>query len=162
VSVDEGEVAIDLGSLDGVVKGSELRVLSGDVDPTVVGRLTIVTVFRERSRGRMASAGSPRVGDRAEVEPRVQMAALLEQVAALMAAGDTVAARALAERAVSISKTPGIPLSARRQALARLGTLDHRAGALDDAERHLRGAVVAVPVEVERLRLRLRTRQLAT
>jgi Tfp pilus assembly protein PilF len=141
VSVDDGEIAIDLGSLDGVAKGSELQVFRGDDDAKAVGQLTIVTVFRERSRGRVASAGSPRVGDRAEVAPSVQVAALLEQVAALMVAGDTTAARALANRAVSISRTPGVPSDARRHALGQLGTLEHRAGVLEEAERHLRGAV---------------------
>ena len=147
VSVDDGEVAIDLGSLDGVAKGSELQIVRGDDDAKAVGRLTIVTVFRERSRGRVASAGSLRVGDKAEVAPSVQVGALLEQVAALMVAGDTTAARALANRAVSISRTSGVPSDARRQALGQLGTLEHRAGVLEEAERHLRGAVDAFDAE---------------
>ncbi len=141
VSAEDGEVAIDLGSLDGVVKGSELRVFRGDADPKAVGRLTIVTVFRERSRGRTAPGGSPRTGDRVEVAPGVRVTALSDQVGALIAAGDIIAARALAERAVSVSQTPGVSADARRQALAQLGTLEHRAGVLDVAERHLRGAV---------------------
>ena len=147
VSVDEGEVAIDLGSLDGLVKGSELQVIRGNADAQAVGRLTIVTVFRERSRGRPVPAGSLQVGDRAEVAPGVQVAALSDHVAALMAAGDATAARAPAERAVSMARTPGVPSDARRQALGNLGTLEHRAGALDDAERHLRGAVDDFDVE---------------
>jgi hypothetical protein len=109
VSVDDGEVGIDLGSLDGVVKGSELQVFHGADDANVVGRLTIATVFRERSRGRIASARSAQVGDRAEVAPGVQVTALLDQVAALTAAGDTGAARTLLERAVSISQLPRVP-----------------------------------------------------
>ena len=141
VSVDDGDVAVDLGSLDGLAKGSELQVFRGSKDGEVVGRLTIATVFRERSRGRAASAGSLQVGDRAEVAPAVQVAALLEQVAARMAAGDAKAARGLAERAVSRSGLPGVPPDRRRRALGQLGTLEHRAGALDDAERHLRAAM---------------------
>jgi Flp pilus assembly protein TadD len=147
VSADDGEVAIDLGSLDGVVKGSELRVFRGDADTKAIGRLTIVTVFRERSRGRMAPGGSPRTGDRVEVAPGVRVAALSDQVGALIAAGDITAARALAERAVSVSQTPGVSADARRRALAQLGTLEHRAGVLDVAERHLRGAVDGLDTE---------------
>ena len=56
VSVDEGEVTVDLGSLDGLTKGAELQVFRGREDAKAVGRLRLATVFRERSRGRAASA----------------------------------------------------------------------------------------------------------
>jgi Tfp pilus assembly protein PilF len=95
----------------------------------------------------MAPAGSPRVGDRAAIAPDAQTEALSAQVAALMAADDAAAARAVAERAVSISREPGVSSGARRRALAQLGTLEHRGGALDDAERHLRGAVDELDAE---------------
>ena len=56
IAVEEGEVAVDLGSLDGLAKGSELRVFRENAKTEPVGRLTIATVFRERSRGRATPA----------------------------------------------------------------------------------------------------------
>jgi Tfp pilus assembly protein PilF len=148
VSVDAGVIVLDVGSLDGISKGSELRIFRGDGDSNVVGRLTIVTVFREQSRGRVSSGGLAQAGDRAEVAPRVQVAALLEQAAAVMMSGDTAAARAITERAVSAAQVSDVPENTRRQAIGQLGILEHRAGARDDAERHLRAAVDAFDVGV--------------
>ena len=140
VSVDDGEAALDLGSLDGVVKGSELQVFRGRHDAQAVGRLTIATVFRERSRGR-APSGALQVGDRVEIAPANHLSALLEQLEARIIAGNSTEALAVAERAVASSASPGVPPSLRRRAVDRLGTLEHRAGAFDDAARHLRLAV---------------------
>ena len=141
VSIDEGQVAVDLGSLDGLAKGSDLPVFRGREHTNAIGRLTIATVFRERSRGRTTSPSALQAGDRVEVAPAVHLAALLERAAARMAAGDTKSARALAEGAVSTSQAPGVLADGRRRALERLGTLEHRDGALDAAARHLQAAV---------------------
>jgi hypothetical protein len=100
VSVQDGDVAIDLGSLDGVVKGSDLRVSRGG---SSVGRLTIATVFRERARGRTSSPEAIRVGDRVEIPSALQLNALLEQMQSRAAAGDREAAHALARRAATVS-----------------------------------------------------------
>src|SRR5439155_20924983 len=48
VSVADGEVAVDLGSLDGLAKGSQLAVFRGRDNANALGQLTIATVFRER------------------------------------------------------------------------------------------------------------------
>jgi Flp pilus assembly protein TadD len=140
VSVDQDEAVLDLGSLDGIVKGSMLQVFRGRHDAAAVGRLTIATVFRERSRGR-ATSGTLQVGDRIEIAPAMHLAALLEQVEARITAGNSTEALAIAERAVASSVAPGTPSNLRRRALDRLGTLEHRAGSFDDAARHLRLAV---------------------
>ena len=81
------------------------------------------------------------VGDRVEITPIIDLEALLEQVEARISTGDRQSALGVAERAVANSAAPGVPANSRRKALNRLGTLEHRTGALDDAARHLRLAV---------------------
>jgi hypothetical protein len=103
VSVEGSEVGIDLGSLDGLTKGSEVQVArAGASTPP---RLTITTVFRERSRGRTASLDVVRAGDRIEVPPDLQLSALFEHVLSRIAAGDADAARTAARQAVAVSAT---------------------------------------------------------
>jgi hypothetical protein len=102
VALEDGEAAIDIGSLDGVTKGSELSIFRGAGRSRPIGRLTVTTVFRERARGRAAS-GSVQVGDRIDVPAALQLSALLEQVLARLAAGDSKTAGSLATQAVAMS-----------------------------------------------------------
>ena len=139
VSVDDGQVAVDLGSIDGLEKGSVVQVFRGR-ERQAVDRLSMTTIFRERSRGQ-AMSGAVQAGDRVELTPAIRMDALLEQVEARISTGDRQSALGYAERAVANSAAPGVPSNSRRKALDRLGTLEHRTGALDDAARHLRLAV---------------------
>jgi Tfp pilus assembly protein PilF len=141
VSVDDGQATVDLGALDGIEKGSELQVFRGRDDSKAVGRVTIATVFRERSRGEPTPTGALQAGDRVAVALAVHLAALLEQASARMASGDTKAARSLAERAVSTAQASGVRADSRRRALEQLGTFEHRDGALDAAAQHLQSAV---------------------
>ena len=101
VGIEEGEVAIDLGSLDGLAKGSEVQVVRRGA--TAPSRLTITTVFRERSRGRVASPNAVHVGDRVEVPSTLQLTALMEHALSRIAAGDADAARTMARQAVAVS-----------------------------------------------------------
>ena len=156
VSVDDGQVAVDLGSIDGLQKGSVVQVFRGR-ERQAVARLSMTTIFRERSRGD-AMSGAVQAGDRVELSPAIRTDALLEQVDARINTGDRQSALGYAERAVAISAAPGVPSNSRRKALDRLGTLQHRAGALDDAARHLRLAVddfdaAPAAAAVERVRI---------
>lgn len=105
VGIEDGEVAIDLGSLDGLAKGSDVQVVRpGAAAPS---RLAIATVFRERSRGRVASPNAVQVGDRVEVPSNLQLGALLEHALSRIAAGDAEAARTMARQAVAVSPSAG-------------------------------------------------------
>jgi tetratricopeptide (TPR) repeat protein len=146
VSIDDGQTTVDLGALDGLEKGSELQVFRGRDDSKAVGGVTIVTVFRERSRGEPTPPGALKPGDRVAVAPAVHLAALLEQASARMASGDTKAARSLAERAVSAAEASGVGADSRRRALELLGTFEHRDGALEAAAQHLQSAVEELDV----------------
>jgi len=136
VSADNGEVEIDLGSLDGLAKGSDVQVVRAGV--SAPARLTITTVFRERSRGRATSSDTVRVGDRVEVPPALQLSALWERALSRVAAGDTDAARTAAQQAVT--------LSANARGAASADTMNELAGVLinsgdvTDAESLLRRA----------------------
>jgi hypothetical protein len=136
VSVENGEVSIDLGSLDGVAKGSEVQVVraggSGGVG------LTIATVFRERSRGVIAPANAVRVGDRVVVPSHLQLNALVEFVVSRVAAGDVDAARTAARQGVAVSAAASGGASA--DAMNELAAVLMDDGDYADAETLLRRA----------------------
>jgi hypothetical protein len=131
VSVHDGEVDLDLGSLDGLKQGSELRAVHGREDARNGSRVTITVVFRERSRGRLAAGVQVQAGDRVDVAPAVHVSAILEQAAARSAAGDLPGARRLAQLAVSRARTADVSADVRRRSLDQLGRLEHEAGDLD-------------------------------
>ena len=133
VSVHDGELDLDLGSLDGLKQGSELRAVHGRDDASDGSRVTITVVFRERSRGRLAAGAQVQAGDRVDVAPAVHVTAILEQAAARSAAGDLPGARTLAQLAVSRARTADVSADVRRQSLDQLGRLEHQAGNLDAA-----------------------------
>ena len=127
VAVHDGVGEIDLGSLDGLRQGLDVQVIgaSGGAD---AGRVTITTVFRERSRGRSLDGHELHVGDRVEAGAATHVKALLEQAAARQAASDAAGARALVERAVSIAGSAGVPSDLHRQALEQLGSVSASSG----------------------------------
>lgn len=141
VAIHEGEADIDLGSLDGLKQGMEVRAAGGSGEASA-GRVTITAVFRERSRGRVGTGAQVRAGDRVEIAAATYVAALLEQAAARSAAGDPAAAGTLAKLAVSSARTAGVAPDVLRRALDQLGILEHQAGRLQEAGRLLAEAAV--------------------
>ncbi len=139
-SVHDGDVDIDLGSLDGLKQGVELRAVHGQEDARAGGRVTITVVFRERSRGRLGAGANVQAGDRVDVAPTAHVAAILEQATARRTAGDLAAARKLAQLAVSRSSAAEVAADVRRRSLDQLGMLQHQAGDLDEAGRLLAAA----------------------
>lgn len=154
VAVRDGEVDVDLGSLDGLKQGTELRVTRGRDDAAGSSRVRIAVVFRERSRGRLAAGGQVQAGDRVEVPPAVHVTAILEQAVARRAADDLTGARTLARLAVSRAVGAEVPADVRRRSLDQRGMLEHQAGDLTEAARLLAAAAaefdappVATPAE---------------
>lgn len=136
VGIEDGEVAIDLGSLDGLAKGSEVQVVrQGARAPA---RLSITTVFRERSRGRVVSPEAVQVGDRVDVPSNLQLSALLEHVLSRIAAADADGARTVARQAVAVSATASGADSA--QAMNELAAVLINSRDYDEAEALLRRA----------------------
>jgi hypothetical protein len=134
----DGEVEIDLGSLDGIAKGTIVQIAGATAPARPIGTLTMTTVFRERSRGSITAGPAPSVGDRATVAPDVHMTALSEQAAALASSGDTTSARALAGQAAEIAQMFNVSSGAGRLALYQAAVLDQAYGSADNAVRHLR------------------------
>lgn len=140
LSLEDGLATIDLGSTDGLSKGSELAVYRDHTLKHPVGSLRISTVFREQARGEAREQGlkteyAVRVSDLAHLE------ALLEQADGLQARGDLGGARLVATNATSWVKTAKVPLSAKANALKVLASLDYQAGDAGAAETHYRAAL---------------------
>jgi hypothetical protein len=136
VTIRDGIADIDIGSLDGISEGLNVNVLGVD-GGSERGQLTITTVFRERSRGRLTAIAPARVGDRVEVSAGVHVTAALEQATARETAQDVAAVRALLELAASTAESRDVPANLRRQARQRLAVFKHRSGDLGEAERLL-------------------------
>jgi tetratricopeptide (TPR) repeat protein len=147
VSIEDGQASVDLGSLDGLAKGTELRVFRDEQFTQPIGRLIVTMVFRERARGRIPAGQKIPANSRVRAPDTVFLAALLQQVDALSDRGDSAAARAIAEKAAGLAQTADVPPSLRRKALERLAQLEYQAGALEAAERHYQSAVDSLNAE---------------
>jgi tetratricopeptide (TPR) repeat protein len=135
-SIEGGQASIDLGSLDGIAKGSELQVFRrGEPTAPAVAGLKIVAVFRERARGGVPDGNSIRVNDRVRIADAAYLGALLDQADALASRGDSEAARTMAVNAVRVAAGDGVAPRDRRRASERLAALEYQAGALDAAEK---------------------------
>jgi hypothetical protein len=96
IQVGDGAVTIDLGSLDGLAKGSEVELIR---DGQATGKLTLTTIFRDHARGSASAGISVHVKDSVRVPQRIVVRAALDQIDALIARGDIDAARRIAEQA---------------------------------------------------------------
>jgi hypothetical protein len=95
IQVGDGAVTIDLGSLDGLAKGSEVELVRNG---QAIGKLTLTTIFRDHARG-LAAGISVHVKDSVRVPQQIVVRAALDQIDALVARGDIDAARHIAEQA---------------------------------------------------------------
>jgi hypothetical protein len=144
----EGDVAdVDLGSLDGLAKGTELRVFRGERFTHPIGRWIVTTVFRERARGRILAGQEIQVNSRVQAPAPVYLGALWQQVDALSSRGDSAAARAIAEKAAVWAQTTDVPRGQRRTAFERLAQLEYQAGELQAAEQHYQAVVDSLNAE---------------
>jgi hypothetical protein len=130
VSIEDGLAAIDLGSLDGLAKGTELRVFRDEQFTHPIGRLIVTTVFRERSRCRILAGTKIPVHSRVQAPSGVYLGALLQQVDAL-SDRDSAAARAMAVKAAEWARTANVSAA----------KLEYQTGALEAAEQHYQSVV---------------------
>jgi hypothetical protein len=122
-ALDGGEATVNLGSLDGLTKGTEL------------GPIVITTVFRDHARGNVTAGASIHLNDRIQVPSSMHLAAVLHEVDALASSGDVDQARALARNTLSAGSS-----AETRTLLERLAALDYQAGATDAAREHYEAA----------------------
>ncbi len=132
VSIEDDMATVNLGSIDGLVKGTELPVVRNHE----VGRITITTVFRDRARGSFPPDAPIQANDPVRVPMAEHLRAIRQRVDALAAKGDLKSAREVARDAIA-SGSPG----ETRELLERLAALDYRAGAPDAAREHYEVAV---------------------
>jgi hypothetical protein len=132
VSIEDGMVSVNLGSLDGLAKGTELPVIRD----RPIGGIAITTVFRDHARGKIVDGDAIRANDQVRVPSTAHLNAILQQVDALAANGNLKAARDVARNALAAG-SPG----ETRRLLERLAALDYQAGAPDAAREHYEVAV---------------------
>jgi hypothetical protein len=140
VSIEGGNANINLGSLDGLAKGSELEVFRGS---GAVGRLQVTTVFRDRARTSLIVVKQLRPKDEVRVGGADHLNALLQQVDAAFNRGDPDTAIQLAEAAVRWGEAAAVPPAAMAVSWNQLAVLQMLRGEYSDAESHLLRAASA-------------------
>jgi len=138
LTIEEKLPTINLGSIDGLAKGSELRVLR---DGQPIGRIVVTTVFRDRARGRIVEGQTVRAGDQVRTGDSVYLSAVLQQV-------DALAARGELKKAIDVAQKALTQLGTNRQLLQRIAALEYQTGAFDAALQHYESAA---PQETEAL-----------
>ncbi len=140
VSIEDGNTTINLGSLDGLAKGSELQVFRGS---DTVGRLQVTTVFRDRARASVIEGKQLRPKDEVRVGGADHLNALLEQTDAAFNRGDPDTAIKLAEEAVRWGESAAVPPGAMAVSWNQLAVLQMLRGEYDGAESNLLRAASA-------------------
>lgn len=120
LSLEDGSANIDLGSLDGLAKGSELEVFRGS---DAVGRLQVTTVFRNRARAVVTQGKQLRPKDEVRVAGAEHLNALLQEVDAAFQRGDSGAALKLAGEAVHWGEAAAVSPGALAEAWNQLAVL---------------------------------------
>jgi hypothetical protein len=95
-SIANGVATIDLGSLDGLAKGGEVEVVRSR---QTMGGIKLTTIFRDHSRGEIASGAPISVNDQVLAPPSARLRAILDQIDAAMARGEAERARKIAQQA---------------------------------------------------------------
>jgi len=140
VSIEDGNANINLGSLDGLAKGSELEVFRGSDS---VGRLQVTTVFRDRARASLMVVKRLRPKDEVRVGGAEHLNALLEQVDAAFNRGDPETAIKLAEEAVRWGEAAAVPPGSMAVSWNQLAVLQMLRGEYNGAESRLLRAASA-------------------
>jgi len=130
LSIEEKAPAVNLGSIDGLAKGNELRVFRNGQP---IGRMVVTTIFRDRARGRIVEGATIRAGDQVRSDDSVFLSAVLQQVDALTARGDL-------KKAIDVAQKALTQLGTNRQLLERLAALEYETGAFDAALQHYEAA----------------------
>jgi len=125
LATDNLQVNIDLGSLDGLAKGTRLQVFRNNQP---VGSLEVTTVFRDHARARILEGKNLQAKDQVRAEPAVYFAAVVEQMDA-----DPAKARMLGRDTLSLGYS--------REILERLARLDYQSGDRASAEQDYRTIV---------------------
>jgi len=135
ISVEDGQATINLGSADGLSKGSQVEVFRDRTFKNRVGTLRLATVFREQARGDI-EGNDLRVNHAVRVADRDHLQALLQQANDFEARGDLAGARHAAAQANAWSKSAKVTAWQKAGATELLAKLDFQAKDLGGAETH--------------------------
>ena len=127
VSIEDREATINLGSLDGLAKGTQVQIFRNEKS---IGHGPVTAVFRERAR--IVVEPGVRVNDQVRAADDVYFDALLQQAEALSWDG----ARTMTEKAAEFAATANVPA----RELERLAALEYQEGSLQAAEKHYQSA----------------------
>lgn len=131
VSMEDGTANIDLGSLDGLAKGSELEVFRSSGS---VGRLQVTAVFRDRARASVIEGKQLRVKDEVRAGRADHLNALLEQADAAFNRGNPDTAIKLAGEAARWGESATVSPSAMAVVWNQLAVLHMLRGEYGGAE----------------------------
>ena len=137
VAVDNLLATVNLGSLDGLAKGTQLKVFRG-ASTQLIGRVEINTVFRDRARGLISGGQSTQVNDRVRPAASVYLNAVVERIDSLADRGDIEAARKTGRDALTWAKSNNVVPGETRQVLERVARMDYKSGDLNAAEQDYR------------------------
>jgi tetratricopeptide (TPR) repeat protein len=140
VSTEDGTADIDLGSLDGLAKGSELEVFRSSGS---IGRLQVTAVFRDHARAIVMGGKQLRVKDEVRVGRLDHLNALLEQADTAFNRGDADTAIKLAGEAARWGESAAVPPGAMAVSRNQLAVLQMLRGDYAEAESNLLRAASA-------------------
>ena len=146
VEIDDGQATIDLGSLDGLGKGTGVEIYRDKSLKHRIGTLTIGTVFRDRARGDAVGTAFKtqclvRVSDRDHLE------ALLQFADDSAARGDFAGGRRAAAQANEWATTAQVSTAERAHTAELLAKLDFQTNDLAAAETHYGAALEIVSAD---------------
>ena len=141
VSLEGLTASINLGSLDGIVKGTRLQIYRPQASSRPIGELVVTTVFRERARGQVTGTEKIQRADEVRIADALAVQTLLERADVLESQGDSTEALKLAGEAAARAEAANLPASQRASILERLGAMEYRGARPDLAETHFRSAV---------------------
>jgi tetratricopeptide (TPR) repeat protein len=140
VLIEGGLATFNLGSIDGVAKGSEVEVFTDQTFRQRVGRLSVATIFREQARAPLLSMSiQPHYA--VKISDSTHLTALLQQVDDLAAQGQATHAREIAEQSAHWAQSANLTPGEKALSLERVAQLDFQAGAIDEAEARYRAAL---------------------
>jgi hypothetical protein len=138
-SIENNFATVDLGSLDGLAKGDQVELMR---DGATIGKLTLTTIFRDHSRAEIAANGGVHSADQVRVPPGVYFRAILDQIDAATARGDSEGARRFGEQA---SIPDAVPDASAEQDLNNAGVIAELHGDTRRAIEFYRRALQAGP-----------------
>ena len=107
--VRDGNVTIDLGSVDGLTPGSEVEIVRARKS---IGRLTVTNVDQDHTSGPVPPKFAVQTNDEVRVSEQAILRTTLDQIDKLVAGGNTEVARRIAAQAKTETTDPNSLASA--------------------------------------------------